>query len=358
MAWDDLPRRKGPDDRFEEGPQFNLPQFRFPNFNLNLPILYVIVAAVVLIWLATGIYIVGPSEQGVVLRFGRYVRTTDPGPHYHLPYPIEQVFTPKVTEVKRVEIGFRTIDPGPPARYTNVPSESLMLTGDENIIDLDVIVQYLITDAKKFLFHVSDLPDTIKKASEAAIREVIGKRHIDEALTTGKIVIQDEVKTLIQQILNDYDAGVQIVAVQLQDVQPPQQVIDAFKDVASAREDKERMIREAEGYQNAILPETRGKVEEILRKAEAYQAQKVRRAAGDVQRFLQVWKEYAKAPDITQKRLYIETMEEILPEMEKFILDGRPENSPLPLLPLVPRGLNFTSPQESEISNPKSQISK
>lgn len=348
MAWDDLPRRKGPDDRFEEGPQFSLPQFRLPNFNLNLPILYVIVAAVVLIWLATGIYIVGPSEQGVVLRFGRYVRTTDPGPHYHLPYPIEQVFTPKVTEVKRVEIGFRTIDPGPPARYTNVPSESLMLTGDENIIDLDVIVQYLITDAKKFLFHVSDLPDTIKKASEAAIREVIGKRHIDEALTTGKIVIQDEVKTLIQQILDDYDSGVQIVAVQLQDVQPPQQVSDAFKDVASAREDKERMIREAEGYQNAILPETRGKVEEILREAEAYQAQKVRRAAGDVQRFLQVWKEYVKAPDITQKRLYIETMEEILPEMEKFILDGRTENSPLPLLPLVPRGLDFTSQQEKQ----------
>ncbi|RMF89804.1 MAG: FtsH protease activity modulator HflK [Nitrospinota bacterium] len=349
MAWDDFDqRRKGPDDRFDGGPQFNLPQLKLPNVQMGGPVIYVIIAALVLIWLGTGIYTVGPREQGVVLRFGRYVRTTTPGLHYHLPYPIETVFTPEVTEVRRVEIGFRTIDPGPPARYTNVPSESLMLTGDENIVDLDMIVQYVIRDARKFLFNVKDLPRTIKNASEAALREVIGRRNIDEALTTGKIPIQEDTKALLQQILDEYDAGVQVVAVQLQDVQPPAQVLDAFKDVASAREDKERMIREAEGYKNAILPETRGKVEKILREAEAYRAEKVKRAMGDAQRFLQVLREYKKAPDITQKRLYIETMEEILPGMEKFILDSGGKNSVLPLLPLGPQGVNIPASSQEK----------
>jgi membrane protease subunit HflK len=239
-----------------------------------------------------------------------------------------------VTEVQRVEIGFRTIDPGPPARFADVASESLMLTGDENIIDIDLVVQYRIADAAKYLFRVRHLSDTIKSASEASLREVIGRRQIDDALTVGKLEIQEETKALLQSILNAYEAGLQVVAVQLQEVQPPKQVIDAFKDVASAREDKVRFINEADGYRSAVIPEMRGKVEMILREAEAYREEKTRRAEGETQRFLQILGEYQRAKDITRKRLLLETLEEVLPQMDKIILEDGGGTNVLPLLPL------------------------
>jgi membrane protease subunit HflK len=286
------------------------------------------------IWLASGSYTVGPDQRGIILRFGKHVATTDPGFHWHWPYPLETVLRPKVTEVQRVEIGFRTIDPGPPARYADVASESLMLTGDENIIDIDLVVQYRIADPTKYLFKVRHLSATVKSASEAALREVIGRRHIDEALTIGKLEIQEETKALLQSIFNTYEAGLQVVALQLQEVQPPKQVIDAFKDVASAREDKVRFINEAEGYRSAIIPEVRGKVETILREAEAYREEKVRRAQGETQRFLQVLREYEQAKEITKKRLLLETLEEVLPQMDKIILEERAGTNVLPVLPL------------------------
>jgi membrane protease subunit HflK len=257
--------------------------------------------------------------------------------HWHWPYPIERVLRPKVTEVQRLEIGFRTVDPGPPARYTQMASEALMLTGDENIIDINLAVQYRITDPAEFLFRVRSLTETVKSASEASLREVIGRRQLDDALTAGKFTIQEETRTLLQSVLNTYHAGLQVVAVQLQDVQPPKQVGDAFKDVASAREDKVRLINEADGYRRAIIPEVRGKVETILRVAEAYREEKVRRAQGDAQRFLLTLGEYQAAKEITRKRLVLEALEEVLPQMDKFILENDSGANLLRILPLGQR---------------------
>jgi membrane protease subunit HflK len=331
MAWDDLNFRRG------SGGGFGLPPFRLPPLQLRQmspQLLGGIVVIMAVIWLASGSYTVGPDQRGIILRFGKHVATTDPGFHWHWPYPLETVLRPKVTEVQRVEIGFRTIDSGPPARYADVASESLMLTGDENIIDIDLVVQYRIADPTQYLFQVRHLTETVKSASEAALREVIGRRHIDEALTVGKLDVQEETKTLLQSILNTYEAGLQVVAVQLQEVQPPKQVIDAFKDVASAREDKVRFINEAEGYRSAIIPEIRGKVEMILREAEGYREEKIRRAQGETQRFSQVLKEYQQAKEITRKRLLLETLEEVLPQMDKIILEEKAGTHVLPLLPL------------------------
>jgi membrane protease subunit HflK len=331
MAWDDFNFRKGSGGGFGR-PPFRLPPLRFRQISPQL--LGTIVGVMVMVWLASGSYTVGPDQRGIVLRFGKHMAITDPGFHWHWPYPLETVLRPKVTEVQRVEIGFRSIDPGPPARYADVASESLMLTGDENIIDIDLVVQYRIADPAKYLFKVRHLADTVKSASEAALREVIGRRHIDEALTVGKLDIQEEAKALLQSILNTYEAGLQVVAVQLQEVQPPKQVSDAFKDVASAREDKARFINEADGYRSAIIPEVRGQVEMILREAEAYREEKIRHARGEAQRFLQMLGEYRAAKEITRKRLLLETLEEVLPRMDKIILEDRAGTNVLPILPL------------------------
>jgi modulator of FtsH protease HflK len=338
VAWDDLNFRKGP------GGGFGSPQFRLPSIqlrDLSPRFLGTAVLVMAIFWLASGAYIIGPDQRGIILRFGRHVATTDPGFHWHWPYPFETVLRPKVTEVQRVEVGFRTIDPRPPARYADIPSESLMLTGDENIIDIDLVVQYRIADPTKYLFSVRNVPDTVKSAAEAALREVIGRRQIDDALTIGKLEIQEEAKALLQSIMDAYQAGLQVVAVQLQEVQPPKQVIDAFKDVASAREDRVRLINEAEGYRSAVIPEVRGQVETILREAEAYEEEKSRRAVGEAQRFLQLLAEYQKAKDITRKRLLLETLEEVFPRMEKIIIeDGARAN----VLPILPMGKGETHP--------------
>ncbi len=331
VDWDEFQKRRKGRGPFDGIPSLRIPKFNLPGF--KMPRLPLLIAILGLMWLATGIYIVAPDEKGVVMRFGKWVATTGPGPHYHLPSPIETVLKPKVTEVKRIEVGFRTIDQGPPARYSDVPRESLMLTGDENIIDIDIIVQYRILDPGKFLFNIRDPHVTVRVASEAALREVIGSNTIDEALTVGKFAIQENTKRLLQQILDSYGSGLQIVAVQLQDVHPPDQVREAFRDVASAKEDKIRLINEAEGYRNAILPETRGRAAQIINNAEAYMEEKILKAKGDADRFKSVLAEYEKAKDITRTRLYLETMEEILPGMDKFLLGGD-SGSVLPILPL------------------------
>jgi membrane protease subunit HflK len=329
MDWDEFKSKKqgggmGP-------PQIKLPEFRMPNMKLT-GVLFVVIATA--LWLLSGIYTVGPDEQGIVLRYGALNRVTSSGLNYHVPFPIERVYTPKVTEVKRIELGFRTIDPGPPARYSDKPNESRMLTGDENMVDLDVIVQYRISDAAKFLFNVRNPQTTVGHAAEAAIRQVVGSKPIDEALTTGKGVIQQQTLSEIQKILNLYDSGLTVVAVQLQDVTPPKEVIQSFKDVASAREDKNRLINEAQGYRNQIIPEARGNLAQILRRAEAYRETKIRQARGDANRFLATVREYKKAPEITRKRLYLEMMKEVMPTVDKFILGGKNGSGVLPILSL------------------------
>jgi len=294
----------------------------------------VLVVIIFLLWLAYGIYFVAPDEVGVVKRFGKAVRTTAPGPHYHLPTPIETVLRPKITQVRRIEIGFRTIGGKQHGRYRTVPAESLMLTKAENIVNMSFIVQYKINNAMNYLFNVRKQDKTVKDAAEAAMREIAGKNDIDDILTVGKFKIQQDAKEVLQRILDSYGAGVHIVAVQLQDVHPPDQVMAAFKDVASAKEDKAKLVNDAYGYRNDILPKSKGKAAQIINDAIAYKESKIISAQGDVSRFLQVLKQYKMAKDVTKKRLYIEMMEEILPTINKIIVEGKIGGNVLPYLPL------------------------
>jgi len=284
-----------------------------------------------ILWLFTGVYTVGPDEVGVVQRFGKYDRTVQSGLNYHMPFPIETVKTPKVTEVKRIEVGFRTVGKN---QYRTVERESLMLTGDENIVDAELIVQYKIKEPINYLFNFIGPELTLREASEASLRTVIGRHNIDEALTSGKLMIQEETKELLQIILDKYGTGVQVVAVQLQDVSPPKQVIDAFKDVASAKEDKNRMINEAEGYRNDVIPKARGEAQAMIREAEGFRESRIKRAEGDVAKFKAILKEYKKAKDVTRERLYLEAMEEILPGLEKYIVPNGEDGNLLNLLNL------------------------
>ena len=286
----------------------------------------------IVIWLLLGLYSVGPDEVGVVQRFGEYNRVVGSGLNYHLPFPIETVQTPKVTEVKRIEIGFRTVGKN---QYRTIEQESLMLTGDENIVDAELIVQYKIKDPIDYLFNFIGPELTLREASEASLRTVIGRHNIDEALTSGKLMIQEETKELLQIILDKYETGVIVVAVQLQDVSPPKQVIDAFKDVASAKEDKNRMINEAEGYRNDVIPKARGEAQAMIRQAEGFRESRIKRAEGDVAKFKAIVKEYIKAKDVTKERLYLEAMEEILPGIDKYIVPNGEDGNLLNLLNLT-----------------------
>ncbi|MEE9190563.1 MAG: FtsH protease activity modulator HflK [Candidatus Neomarinimicrobiota bacterium] len=294
-------------------------EIRLPKNLVSLG-LFPILGIIVVLWLLSGIYSVGPDEVGVVRTFGAVSRITTSGLRYHMPYPIEVVDTPKVTEVKRTEIGFRTIGT---QQFRKVEIESFMLTGDENIVDAELIVQYKIKDPTAYLFNFVRHALTVREASEASLRTVVGRHKIDEALTAGKFMIQEESKILLQEILDKYETGILVVAVQLQDVSPPRPVIAAFKDVASAKEDKNRMINQAEGYRNDIIPRARGEAQALIREAEGYREARIQRAEGDVAKFVAILKEYRKAKSVTKQRLYLEAMEEILPGIRKVIIpDG------------------------------------
>ena len=308
-----------------------------------------IIPILLVVWLLSGVYIVGPGEQGVVRRFGKFVRTTEPGPHYSLPRPIEKVDKPKTEKVRRIEIGFRTISPGPPARYAFHLEESLMLTGDEQIIDAQITVQYKIKDAADFLFNVRNLEGskgTIKDAAEVALRQVVGKRPIDDVLITEKLQVEIDIRTLLQEIVDGYESGVRITEVKLQIVRPPKEVAPAFSEVVRAKEDKDKSIQEAEGYKEDILPKARGQKEKLVREAEAYKEERIRRARGDAEKFLAVLKEYQKAKEVTRKRLYLETMEQVLPSIKKYIIDSDTSEGVLKLLPLegAPFGITPQNP--------------
>ncbi len=307
---------------------------KIPKVKFSKKLFGIILVLAIVIYLASGIFIVAPDEQGVVKRFGKFNRIVSPGLNYHLPYPIETVLTPAVTQVKRVEIGFRTISLGPPARYQQIPAEALMLTGDENIVSAEAIVQYKIKDPVNYLFNIILPEQTVKNAAEAALRQVIGERKIDEALTVGKYEIQEETKKTLQTVLDSYKSGILIVAVQLQDVNPPKEVQAAFKDVASAKEDKSKYINQAQGYKNDVIPKARGEAVKMIKEAEGYKIERIKKAEGDVAKFNSILTEYKKGESITQARLYLETMEEILPNMNKVIVDLKENQSLINLLPL------------------------
>ena len=298
------------------------------SFGLGLIILLVI-------WAASGLYRVLPDEQGVVLRFGKYVKTTQPGLNYHFPLPIETVLTPKVTKVNRIDVGFRPAsDSGRSSGIGDVPEESLMLTGDENIVDINYSVFWVIKDAQKFLFNIQSPVETVKATSETAMREVIAKSPIQSILTEGRSKIEVEVQEITQKILDEYGSGIQITQVQTQQADPPSQVIDAFRDVQAARADRERSKNEAEAYANDVIPRARGEAEKILQEAEAYKKQVVAAAEGEASRFIAIFEEYKKAKTVTQERMYLETMEKVLADIDKVIIDKESGSGVVPYLPL------------------------
>mgnify|MGYP001161633993 FL=1 len=297
----------------------------------RLFLIFLLIAAI--LWLATGFYRVNAQQQGVVLRFGEWVRTSPPGLHYHLPYPIETVLTPEVTRDNRLEVGFREIA-GRSNSKRDIADESQMITGDENIVDIDFVVFWRIADAGEYLFNLADPDDTIKVAAEAVMRETIGQTPIQTALTEGRQTIQIDVKNKLQELLNDYVAGIRVREVQLLAVDPPSDVIDAFNDVQRARQDRDRLKNEAEAFRNDVVPRARGEGARLIAESEAYQAEVVNRAKGDASRFDQVYSSYLKNKDITVERIYIETMESVFTNVEKILIDGDSGNGVVPYLPL------------------------
>jgi modulator of FtsH protease HflK len=301
----------------------------------NTRTIILLVAAAIVIWLLTGLYRVEPEEQGVALIFGKWVATTGPGLNYNLPAPIGHVFTPKVTRVGRVEIGFRSqSEAGRPGVVRDIPQESLMLTGDENIIDIQVVVFWIIKDPGEYLFNIRNPEGTVKDVSEASMREIIGQGNFEFARTQGRAQIEMDTQKLIQQILDNYGAGILITGVRLQKVDPPQGAINAFRDVQAARADKERTMNEAQGYLNEVTQKAQGQAEQIVKAADAYKAERVNIATGDAQRFLLVYNQYVQNKDVTTRRIYLDTMEKILGGMDKLLIEKTGGPGVLPYLPL------------------------
>lgn len=292
-----------------------------PNFTSGS--LVVLLLIVVGVWFASGIYFVGAFEQGIVLRFGRFVARTPPGINYHLPWPIETAYTLDVTRQRQINIGYRTPadTEDSNANPEDMPAEADMLTGDENIIDINFTVFWVVKDAGDYLFKVEDPDATIKAVAESAMREVVGRSQFESILTQDRETIQIEVKELMQKTLDAYGAGVTVTNVNMQKADPPSEVIDAYRDVQAARADQERMRNEAEAYANKVIPEARGRAARIVQDAEAYRQQVIAEASGQSKRFLSVLSEYRTAPDVTRRRMYLETMSGILAPMNKVIVD-------------------------------------
>ena len=302
-----------------------------------LAILIVAILVGALLWLATGFYTVVPGEKAALRMFGVYQQGsstalmggTEPGLHWWWPSPVGERAIVKVDEIRRMELGFRGTSP--------VPVESLMITGDENIVDAQLLVQYNVKDIELFLFRVIDPTGlTIRDATESALRQIVGSRNIDDVLTTQKEQVQSETKLLLQKLLDDYETGIRILEVKLQSVLPPEQVSDAFDDVVRAKEDKEKIINLADAYEEDIIPKARGEAQMLLQEAEAFKAQRVNLATGQASRFLSILEEYQKAPRVTRQRLYLEAMEEILPNITKYIIAEESGGNLLELLPLTP----------------------
>jgi len=299
------------------------PQFNKASMTLLL-------LGLIVMWAVLGkvAYTVGADEEAVVLRFGKHVATTGPGLNFKFPYPIETVEKVPVTTVQRLEIGFRR-----DVRRRD-SGESLMLTKDENIVDIPFVVQYKIKSVEDYLFNIDNAYKTMSDAASSAIREVIGRTLIDDVLTTKKAEVEVETQELIQSILDGYKAGITVTTVKLQDVQPPEPVSKEFKDVASAREDRERAKNEAEAYANDIIPKARGEAKKMILDSEAYAKEVVERAKGEASRFESLLAAYKLSPEVTRKRLYMETMESVLARADKVIIDGKVADRVLPYLPL------------------------
>ena len=296
--------------------------------------LVVIFAVIITIWALSGFYRVGADEQGVVLRFGKFQTQTSPGLNYHLPWPIETALTPRVTTENLVDIGMRASGDRRAAGITrDVPEESLMLTGDENIVDVDFSVFWVINDAPDFLFNIQNPTGTVKAVAESTMREIIGQNDIQPILTEQRQKNEEQVKALMQQTLDSYQAGITITRVKMQKVDPPAAVIDAFRDVQAARADQERARNEANKYANRVVPEAQGEAVRIRREAEAYRAQTVAEADGEATRFAAIYDEYRTARGVTRQRIFLETLEKVLGRTNKVIIEQDGQGV-VPYLPL------------------------
>ncbi|MCC6697003.1 MAG: FtsH protease activity modulator HflK [Candidatus Hydrogenedentes bacterium] len=320
-------RKRGEPEVVGGKPEFKLP--KLPLRGILLPIL----AVILIVWVVFGgpSYTVAPGEEALVLTFGKYTRTTEPGFHLKMPWPIQTVEKADIGEVKRIEIGFRSDPSSGENVYTtftvdrSLLSEAQMITGDENVVDCSMTVQYRITDSRAYLFNFErgDVANMLQAIAEAALRQAVGDHPINDVLTTGKYQIMGEVKAKMQELADLTGAGVTITDVYLQDVQPPAQVADAFRDVASAREEREKIINEARAYQSEQIPKAEGEAQRNLQQAEGYKEARIAEAQGSVARFQAIAKQYALAPEITRSRLYLETMSELLPKVNLTIVDDQ-----------------------------------
>lgn len=309
--------------------------------NGNTKFLGTIAFIALLIWLSTGFYVVDEGEQALVIRFGKYERTAHTGLNYHLPGPVESIIREKVETLRKEEIGFRSPagreNPAYGAALTsahNVMQESLMLTGDQNIVEINFIIQWRISNLKDYVFNIYNSRETVRSVAESAMREVIGNTPIDKAITDGRSSIEHETKILVQDILDNYKAGVEITTLKLLKADPPSEVIDAFRDVQTAKTDKEREINRAYSFHNEIIPRARGEAAKIILESEGYKKEIVERAEGEAERFNLILTQYANAKEITKKRIYLETMDVVLNGMDKIIIDNKKNAGVVPYLPL------------------------
>ncbi len=299
-------------------------------------ITWAVIALIVIVLANTVFYSVGAESVGVIQRFGEYVRTTTPGLHLKLPFGIEKVTKVPVTRILTQEFGFRTEKPGVRTIRSkqSLLDESLMLTGDLNVVVAEWIVQYKIKEPKDYLFNVNRVEETIRDVSESAMRQVVGDRSVDGVITIERMEIGDDAQKKMQEILDQYGAGIQIVTVKLQDVTPPDQVKPAFNAVNEAKQEYETLINQARKEYNTIIPKARGDAEKTVKEAEGYAIDRINRAEGDAARFLSIWRKYSQAKDVTRRRLYMETMAKVLPQVErKYIVDDK-ESGILRILPL------------------------
>lgn len=294
-------------------------------------IFLILLPLVIGVWLASGIFMVGAGEEGVIRHFGKEVDRTPPGLRYRLPFPIQTHDIVQLIQIRRAEVGFRTDASG---KTRPELREALMLTGDENIVDAQLFVQYLVKDPSQFLFRIKDPELTLKATAEVALRSVVGRNSIEHTMTDGRVVVQDEIKKYLQTLLDEYQTGLLVTEARLLVVDPPEEVKDAFHEVVRAWEDRERLMREAEGYREDLIPKAKGEAAQMVRVAEAYKEQRVIRAQGDATKFLDVMKAYKKAKEVTRERLYLETMDKVLSGKEKFILPPQGKDSVLKWLPL------------------------
>ncbi|MDP8264624.1 MAG: FtsH protease activity modulator HflK [Candidatus Aceula lacicola] len=322
-----------PEELFRQGKKY------IPKINKGMSSAVIMLAVAVLLVLSS-FYSVGPDEVGVIRRFGKYVKTTQPGLHWKLPFNIEKLNKVKVKRIYKEEFGFKTVRAGVKTQYSSraYSEESLMLTGDLNVVDVNWIVQFKLEDPVKSLFNIRNVGATVRDVSEAVMRQVIGDSSVEEVLTTRRIEINQEVQDKMQEILDSYNIGIQIVTVKLQDVNPPDEVKASFNEVNEAKQEKEKVVNQSWEAYNKVIPKARGEAEKTIREAEGYSLKRINRAKGDAAKFIATWDAYREAKDVTLKRMYLETLSEVLPKAGRIYVMGPEGNKILPLLNLTQEG--------------------